>query len=40
MKSQKYAIYAKKSFCYDKNKNKVTDYCHYTGKFRGAAHSE
>ena len=35
-----------KEFCYDKNdKNKfkiyqkVRDGCHYTGKFRGAAHS-
>ena len=30
----------KKKFCYDKNKKKVRDHCHYTGKFRGAAHSE
>ena len=34
-----------KRFCYDKNnknfKNytKVCDRCHYTGKYRGAAHS-
>ena len=34
-----------KRFCYDKkNKNfknykKVRDHCHYTGKYRGAAHS-
>ena len=47
MKSKKYVIYVKKSlFCYDKNEKnrfklyqKVGDLCHYTGKFRGAAHS-
>ena len=36
----------RKKFCTDKNdedkflkKHKVRDYCHYTGKFRGAAHN-
>ena len=35
-----------KEFCYDKNEknkcklyNKMRDHCHYTEKFRGAAHS-
>ena len=30
----------KKSFCYDKIKEIVRDHCHYTGKFRGVAHSK
>ena len=35
-----------KEFCYDKNdenytnRKKFKDHCHYTGKFRGAAHSK
>ena len=41
MKSKKYVIYAKKkNVSYDKNNKKVRDHCHYTVKFRGAAHSE
>ena len=29
-----------KKFYYDKNKKKVRDYCHYTGRFIGAVHSK
>ena len=46
MKSKKYAIYVKKSFVMIKIKKlnmnfiiKKRDHCHYTGKFRGAAHN-
>ena len=44
MKSKKYVIYAKKCFVLMKMMEihlnyKVRDHCHYTGKFRGAAHS-
>ena len=46
MKSKKYAIYVKKTFCYDKSKkieydlyHKVRDHCHYTGNFIAAAHN-
>ena len=42
---QKMCYTCKEKFCMDKddknyiNKRKVKDHCHYTGKFRGAAHS-
>ena len=36
---QKVCNVCKEKSCYDKNK-KVRDHCHYTRKFRGAAHSE
>ena len=36
---QKVCHICKKKFCYDENK-KLRDHCHYTEKFRGAAHSE
>ena len=39
---KKYAIYAKKEFDNndnDKKQQKVRDHCHYTGKYRGAAHN-
>ena len=43
---QKVCHICKKEFCYNENEKnefklyqKIRDYCHYTGKFRGAAHS-
>ena len=46
MKISSYVIYAKKIFCTDKDNKeeyklmrKVRDHCHYTGKYRGTAHS-
>ena len=40
-KKQKVCYIRKKEFNTDKNTKyqKVRDHCHYTGKFRGAAHS-
>ena len=37
---QKVCHICKEKFCNDKNKKKVRDHCHYTRKFRAAAHSE
>ena len=43
--SQKVCYICKRTFCYDKIQEKrfklnkkVRDHCHFTGKFRGAAH--
>ena len=45
-KSQKVCHICKETFCYDKNKKneyalyqKIRYHCHYTRKFRGAAHN-
>ena len=37
---QKVCHICKEECCDKKNKKKVRDHCHFTGKFRGAAHSE
>ena len=43
---QEICYICKEKFCMDKddkdyiNRKKVKDHCHYTGKFRGAAHSK
>ena len=38
--NQKVCHISKEKFLYDKSKKKVRDHCHYTGKFRGATHSQ
>ena len=45
-KKQEACYICKEKFCMDKDdkdyidRKKVKDHCHYTGKFRGAAHSK
>ena len=41
-KNQELCYICEKEFCTDNNKEmrKVRDHCHYTGKYRGAAHSK
>ena len=42
MMIKKYAMYAKKNLIIMimiKKQQKVRDHCHYTGKYRGAAHN-
>ena len=42
-KEQEACDICEEKFCMDKdytNRKKVKDQCHYTGKFRGAAHSK
>ena len=38
-KNQKVCYMCEKEFSTDKKDQKVRDHCHYTGKYRGAAHS-
>ena len=37
--NKKYVIYVKKIDNNDKKQQKVKNHCHYTGKYRGAAHN-
>ena len=36
---QEHVIFVGKKFAANKNYQKVRDHCHYTSKYRGAAHS-
>ena len=39
-KNQKICFICEKEFSTNKKHLKVRDHCHYTGKYRGAAHSD
>ena len=39
MNTQKSLIFVKKKYLKDKKYHKARGYCHYTGEYRGTAHS-